>query len=156
MSRLEPDRALVPARARNPGHRQLRHRTARAGAAASRLELVEGSIADRDLVRRAFRAFRATHVVHSAASYKDPTDWREDVATNVQGTINLVEAARAIGVDALRQFPDRAVLRPAAAEPDPGGSSARGRSRATPFRKSPASNTSPPATSAGSRCGSPM
>src|SRR5262249_1722694 len=62
-----------------------------------RLELVEGTIADRDLVRRAFEHFSPTHVVHSAASYKDPTDWREDVETNVLGTINVVEAARDFG-----------------------------------------------------------
>ena len=60
-----------------------------------RLELVEGTIADRDLVHRAFENFRPTHVVHAAAAYKDPTDWREDVETNVLGTINLIEAARA-------------------------------------------------------------
>jgi UDP-glucose 4-epimerase len=59
-----------------------------------RLELVDGTIADRDLVRRAFEHFRPTHVVHAAASYKDPSDWRGDVDTNVLGTINLVEAAR--------------------------------------------------------------
>ena len=56
-----------------------------------RLELVEGTIADRDLVRRAFENFRPTHVVHAAAAYKDPTDCREDVETNVLGTINLME-----------------------------------------------------------------
>jgi UDP-glucose 4-epimerase len=63
-----------------------------------RLELIEGSIADRELVRRAFDRFRPTHVVHSAASYKDPTDWREDVATNVLGTIHVIEAASDHGV----------------------------------------------------------
>jgi UDP-glucose 4-epimerase len=63
-----------------------------------RLELVDGTIADRDLVRRAFEHFRPTHVVHAAASYKDPSDWRGDVETNVLGTINLVEAAREFGV----------------------------------------------------------
>src|SRR5262245_43340483 len=61
---------------------------------ASRLALIEGSIADRELVRKAFDRFRPTHVVHSAASYKDPNDWREDTATNVLGTIHLVEAER--------------------------------------------------------------
>ena len=50
------------------------------------LTLIEGSIADRDLVGRAFAEFRPTHVVHSAASYKDPANWREDIATNVEGT----------------------------------------------------------------------
>ena len=57
------------------------------------LEVVVGSVADRELVRRAFDRFRPTHVVHSAASYKDPTDWREDAATNVLGTIHVIEAA---------------------------------------------------------------
>lgn len=58
------------------------------------LTLVEGSIADRDLVMRSFDAFKPTHVVHSAASYKDPADWLEDAATNVTGTINVVASAR--------------------------------------------------------------
>src|SRR3954453_21129067 len=51
------------------------------------LALVEGSIADRNLVARSFDEFKPTHVVHSAASYKDPVDWPEDAATNVTGTI---------------------------------------------------------------------
>jgi UDP-glucose 4-epimerase len=68
------------------------------------LELVEGSIADRDLIRRAFDRFRPMQVVHAAASYKDPADWREDAATNVLGTIHLVEAARDYGVVRLLNF----------------------------------------------------
>jgi len=62
------------------------------------LDVVEGSVADRDLVESAFARFAPTHVVHSAASYKDPEDWREDAATNVAGMINLVEASRRAGV----------------------------------------------------------
>jgi UDP-glucose 4-epimerase len=58
------------------------------------LSLLEGSVADRGLVDRAFASFNPTHVVHSAAAYKDPTDWREDTMTNVLGTINVVDAAR--------------------------------------------------------------
>jgi UDP-glucose 4-epimerase len=58
------------------------------------LTVVEGSVADRNLVDDSFAGFRPTHVVHSAAAYRDPTDWREDAATNVIGTINLVDAAR--------------------------------------------------------------
>jgi nucleoside-diphosphate-sugar epimerase len=58
------------------------------------LSLIEGSTADRDLVERTFDSFRPTHVVHSAAAYKDPTDWREDTATNVTGTVNVVGAAQ--------------------------------------------------------------
>jgi len=58
------------------------------------LTVVEGSIADAALVDRCFDEFRPSHVIHSAAAYKDPSDWREDAATNVTGTINVVAAAR--------------------------------------------------------------
>ena len=68
------------------------------------LTLIEGSIANRDLVARTLAEFRPTHVVHSAASYKDPTDWREDIATNVEGTANVVEAARATAVNRIINF----------------------------------------------------
>jgi UDP-glucose 4-epimerase len=68
-------------------------------AASPRLEIVDGTVADRQLVDAAFRRFAPTHVIHSAASYKNPNDWREDVATNVTGTINTVEAARHAGVE---------------------------------------------------------
>jgi UDP-glucose 4-epimerase len=58
------------------------------------LAVVCGTIADRDLVDAAFGGFAPTHVIHSAAAYKDPGNWREDAATNVDGTINVLEAAR--------------------------------------------------------------
>jgi UDP-glucose 4-epimerase len=66
--------------------------------ALPRLEIVDGTVADRQMVEAAFNRFAPTHVIHSAASYKDPNDWREDVATNVTGTINTVEAARHVSV----------------------------------------------------------
>lgn len=53
-----------------------------------------GSVADRELVDRLFDRFAPTHVVHAAAAYKDPNDWREDARTNIVGTINVVEASR--------------------------------------------------------------
>lgn len=62
------------------------------------LSVVEGSIADSGLVDRCFTDFEPTHVIHSAASYKDPDDWREDARTNIEGTINVVNAARRGGV----------------------------------------------------------
>src|SRR5450432_1730806 len=68
------------------------------------LTLVEGSVADREMVTRTFEQFKPTHVVHSAASYKDPADWQEDAATNVLGTINVVEAARRGGVERIVNF----------------------------------------------------
>lgn len=68
------------------------------------LTVIEGSIADRALVDRAFTDFAPTHVVHSAAAYKDPNDWSEDVATNVAGTVHVVEAARSAGVRRVVNF----------------------------------------------------
>lgn len=57
------------------------------------LTLVEGSIADSDLVDRSFAAVKPDVVVHAAASYKDPANWSEDARTNVTGTANVVQAA---------------------------------------------------------------
>jgi len=67
------------------------------------LHLIEGSIADLDLVSRAFTA-RPDVVVHAAASYKDPNDWAEDARTNVVGTAYVVQAAVAAGVTRLIYF----------------------------------------------------
>ena len=49
------------------------------------LRVVEGTVADAAAVERVFSAFKPETVVHSAAAYKDPADWREDAATNVTG-----------------------------------------------------------------------
>lgn len=68
------------------------------------LTVVEGSIADGKLVGGCFERFRPTHVVHSAASYKDPGDWAEDAATNVLGTIHVAKAALAGGVKRFINF----------------------------------------------------
>ena len=63
-----------------------------------RLFVVEGTIVDRALVEGVFECFCPTHVIHSAAAYKDPADWCSDVTTNVLGSINVVDAARRAGV----------------------------------------------------------
>jgi UDP-glucose 4-epimerase len=68
------------------------------------LTLVEDTIADAGAVDRAFADFGPTHVVHAAASYKDPEAWVEDVATNAIGTANVVKATRAAGLDRLIYF----------------------------------------------------
>jgi len=58
------------------------------------LRIVEGTIADSDVVERCFEEFGPEVVVHAAASYKDPENWAEDSRTNVVGTANVVRAAR--------------------------------------------------------------
>jgi UDP-glucose 4-epimerase len=68
------------------------------------LRVVEGSICDEELIQRQFREFLPTHVVHSAASYKDPTDWVYDALVNVVGTINVVRASEYVGVKRFVNF----------------------------------------------------
>lgn len=68
------------------------------------LMLVEGSIADSGLVESVIADFRPTHVIHSAAAYKDPSDWAEDAQTNVLGSIHLAKAALKFGVARLINF----------------------------------------------------
>jgi UDP-glucose 4-epimerase len=61
-----------------------------------RLTVVEGTIADPELVEQAF-AFGPEVVLHAAASYKDPVAWAEDARTNVVGSANVVQAAERAG-----------------------------------------------------------
>lgn len=68
------------------------------------LTVVEGSVADPALVTETFDRFAPTHVVHSAAAYKDPDDWATDAAVNVGGTVAVVRAAEKAGVRRLVNF----------------------------------------------------
>lgn len=68
------------------------------------LTVVEGSVCDNETVRSLFHDFRPTHVIHSAASYKDPEDWNTDALVNVEGTIRVVQAAEKFGVQRLLNF----------------------------------------------------
>jgi UDP-glucose 4-epimerase len=68
------------------------------------LEIVEQTIADADPLSAAFASFSPDCVVHAAAAYKDPDDWREDVRTNSLGTVNVVKAALDAGVQRLIYF----------------------------------------------------
>jgi UDP-glucose 4-epimerase len=58
------------------------------------LTLIEGSVADADLVEAAFAAARPDVVVHAAASYKDPENWAEDTRTNALGSALIAQACR--------------------------------------------------------------
>lgn len=69
-----------------------------------RLRLVEGTIADPELVARAFVAGEPEIVVHAAASYKDPSNWAEDARTNVLGTALVTQAAERARVKRLIYF----------------------------------------------------
>ena len=62
------------------------------------LTVVEGTIANAELVDQVFDQFQPDQVVHAAASYKDPHNWREDSSTNVLGTAIVVQAAERLKV----------------------------------------------------------
>jgi UDP-glucose 4-epimerase len=68
------------------------------------LTIVEGTIADTDLVERTFAEFQPEQVVHAAASYKDPENWYEDVRTNALGTAIVVRASQHTAVKKLIYF----------------------------------------------------
>lgn len=68
------------------------------------LTVVEGTIADRDLVMQQFANFQPDVVIHAAASYKDPNNWEEDALSNVVGTANITQAAQENGTKRLIYF----------------------------------------------------
>lgn len=60
------------------------------------LTLYEGSIFNKDLVEDVFKEFKPNYVIHSAASYKDPENFIEDINTNIQGTVNVANAVKKV------------------------------------------------------------
>ncbi len=70
----------------------------------AQVRIVEGSVADRDLVDRCFDEFAPDRVIHSAAAYKDPSDWLEDARTNVLGTVHTIQAAKRLAVKRFVNF----------------------------------------------------
>ncbi|WP_281407507.1 NAD(P)-dependent oxidoreductase [Mesorhizobium sp. B2-7-2] len=70
--------------------------------ASARTQVV-GSIADRELVFGTVRDNRIEAIIHSGALHKPNIELFEStdfVATNIQGTLNLLDAAVACGVQA--------------------------------------------------------
>jgi UDP-glucose 4-epimerase len=72
--------------------------------AVSGLTVCEGSIGDAVLVQRCFNEFKPEVVIHAAAAYKDPENWREDSITNVVGSANVAKAAESSGVKRIINF----------------------------------------------------
>lgn len=62
------------------------------------IDVHEGSVTDAALLARVFNAFRPDAVIHAAASYKDPDDWHGDLAVNAGGTLEVLKAAKELGV----------------------------------------------------------
>jgi UDP-glucose 4-epimerase len=68
------------------------------------MQVVTGSVSDAALVDGLFAEFSPTHVVHCAAAYKNPDHWCDDTRTNVEGTINVIEAAKRLAVRRFLNF----------------------------------------------------
>jgi nucleoside-diphosphate-sugar epimerase len=68
------------------------------------LQVVEGSVVDESLIEKYFEEFSPDLVIHSAASYNDPTNWKEDSLTNILGSINVAKAAEKVGVEKIINF----------------------------------------------------
>jgi UDP-glucose 4-epimerase len=85
-----------------PRLRSLGHAVVGLDPAASSHTQIVGSIADRDLVRRAIRDNGIKAIIHSGALHKPDIERRQRqdfIDVNVQGTFNLLEEAVANGVD---------------------------------------------------------
>src|SRR5665213_3489399 len=61
-------------------------------------KVIIDTIADKKLVDDLISDFRPDVVIHTAASYKDPTDWYNDTLTNCVGGSNVINAAKTFGV----------------------------------------------------------
>jgi nucleoside-diphosphate-sugar epimerase len=68
------------------------------------LTVVEGDIANAQLVNVTFEKFKPDVVVHAVAAYKDPDNWVEDASTNVIGSVHVAKAAKACGAQRLINF----------------------------------------------------
>jgi len=69
-----------------------------------RLQLIEESIADAHVVDGLISDFRPDVVIHTAASYKNPDDWRADALTNCVGSANVARACKDFKVGRLIYF----------------------------------------------------
>ena len=68
------------------------------------LHVVEGTIADSQLVNKLFQEFQPEFVAHAAASYKDPDNWEEDARTNTVGGAIVTRAALEANVKRMIYF----------------------------------------------------
>lgn len=68
------------------------------------LILVEDTIANDQVVDKLMDDHKFDLVIHAAASYKDPNNWKRDSLSNVLGTVNIVESAKKHGVKRVIYF----------------------------------------------------
>lgn len=69
-----------------------------------RLSVVEGSIADKELVDKIISEFQPDIIINSAAAYKDPLNWVEDIETNTIGMAHLIASAQQASIKRFINF----------------------------------------------------
>ena len=47
----------------------------------------KGSVADAIFITKVINDFQPNYVIHAAASYQNPNDWKQDTETNVLGSV---------------------------------------------------------------------
>jgi len=62
------------------------------------LSIVNGSIADANIVSAVFEQFQPDILIHAAASYHEPDNWLIDIETNIKGIVNLLNSAAKVDV----------------------------------------------------------
>lgn len=67
-------------------------------------KILEGNILDKDFMSETFKVFQPTHIINSAASYKDPNDYLKDSQVNINGAILLSELAEKYKVSQIINF----------------------------------------------------
>jgi UDP-glucose 4-epimerase len=65
---------------------------------------IEGSIADKATIEQIFGDYKPEFVIHTAASYKDPENWHDDILVNGVGTANIARASKENKVKRLIYF----------------------------------------------------
>lgn len=69
-----------------------------------RLCVVEGSIAVKEFVVKIISEFQPEIIINSAAAYKDPSNWVEDIETNTIGMAHLIASAQQVSVKRFINF----------------------------------------------------
>lgn len=67
-------------------------------------KIIEGSILDQKILKDVFENYVPTHIIHSAASYKDPNDLNKDASVNINGSILLSNFAEQYNVKQIINF----------------------------------------------------
>lgn len=68
------------------------------------LVVFEGSIADKFFLDKVFSKFKPEIIFNSAASYKDPFNWVEDINTNILGAVNISELSLKYNIKKIINF----------------------------------------------------